>query len=211
MTRCIAGAAAPGAGEVGVRRAALAVRATLGALLICAVTLPLLSGCALYNRVFHHGGNDAATCHERPFAANTESRPTAHGAAGSERARYAQCGQDSDAQRAGARAIQIRAVPGTAAEVLRRGADPGGQAGCAGIACQPGPDAAGARPGRNACITASRTAARHNCPAARCLLPSCAAHSARHRTIRECDAAGLVGAAAAGARALGRALWRYGC
>jgi hypothetical protein len=52
------------------------VRATLGALLICAVSLPLLSGCALYNRVFHHGGNDAATCHERPFAANTESRPT---------------------------------------------------------------------------------------------------------------------------------------
>jgi hypothetical protein len=39
------------------------------------VTLPLLSGCALYNRVFHHGGNDAATCHERPFAANTDSRP----------------------------------------------------------------------------------------------------------------------------------------
>ena len=59
-----------------MRRAALAVRATLGALLISAVTLPLLSGCALYNRVFHHGGNDAATCHERPFAANTESRPT---------------------------------------------------------------------------------------------------------------------------------------
>jgi hypothetical protein len=52
------------------------VRATPGALLICAVALPLLSGCALYNRVFHHGGNDAATCHERPFAANTDSRPT---------------------------------------------------------------------------------------------------------------------------------------
>jgi hypothetical protein len=59
-----------------VRRPALPLRATLGALLICAVSLPLLSGCALYNRVFHHGGNDAATCHERPFAANTESRPT---------------------------------------------------------------------------------------------------------------------------------------
>jgi len=52
------------------------VRATLGALLICAVILPLLSGCALYNRVFHRGGKDAATCHERPFAANSESRPT---------------------------------------------------------------------------------------------------------------------------------------
>jgi hypothetical protein len=51
------------------------VRATLGALLICAVTLPLLSGCALYNRVFHRGGKDAATCRERPFAANTDSRP----------------------------------------------------------------------------------------------------------------------------------------
>ena len=51
------------------------MRATLGALLICAVILPLLSGCALYNRVFHRGGKDAATCRERPFAANTESRP----------------------------------------------------------------------------------------------------------------------------------------
>lgn len=56
-------------------RAASPVRATLGALLICAVTLPLLCGCALYNRVFHRGGKDAATCHERPFAANTDSRP----------------------------------------------------------------------------------------------------------------------------------------
>jgi hypothetical protein len=36
--------------------------------------LPLLSGCTLYNRVFHHG-RTAASCHERPFAGNADSRP----------------------------------------------------------------------------------------------------------------------------------------
>jgi hypothetical protein len=46
----------------------------MGALLLCAVTLPLLSGCALYNRMFHRGANNFS-CHERPFIANAESRP----------------------------------------------------------------------------------------------------------------------------------------
>jgi pyruvate dehydrogenase E2 component (dihydrolipoamide acetyltransferase) len=45
-----------------------------GALLLCAVTLPLLSGCTLFNRVFHRGRNDA-TCHEHPFIASADSRP----------------------------------------------------------------------------------------------------------------------------------------
>jgi hypothetical protein len=46
----------------------------LGALLICAVSLPLLSSCTLFNRVFHRGKTSAA-CHEHPFAGNTDSRP----------------------------------------------------------------------------------------------------------------------------------------
>jgi hypothetical protein len=51
-------------------------RARLGALLFCAVTLPLLTGCTLYNRVFHHnGGKVFVGCKERPFAGNTDSRP----------------------------------------------------------------------------------------------------------------------------------------
>jgi hypothetical protein len=51
-------------------------RARLGALLLCAVTLPLLTGCTLYNRVFHHnGGKVFVGCNERPFAGNTDSRP----------------------------------------------------------------------------------------------------------------------------------------
>jgi hypothetical protein len=36
--------------------------------------LPLLPGCTLYNRVFHRG-QTAASCHERPFAGNADSRP----------------------------------------------------------------------------------------------------------------------------------------
>jgi hypothetical protein len=36
--------------------------------------LPLLDGCALYNRVFHRSANNFS-CHERPFIANAESRP----------------------------------------------------------------------------------------------------------------------------------------
>jgi hypothetical protein len=45
-----------------------------GALLLCAVTLPLLSGCALYNRVFHRSGSNTG-CHEHPFIGSTDSRP----------------------------------------------------------------------------------------------------------------------------------------
>ena len=51
-------------------------RAVLGALLVCAVTLALLSGCTLYQRVFHRGGKNFVACTQRPFAGNTESRPT---------------------------------------------------------------------------------------------------------------------------------------
>jgi hypothetical protein len=36
--------------------------------------LPLMSGCTLYNGVFHRG-QTAASCHERPFAGNADSRP----------------------------------------------------------------------------------------------------------------------------------------
>jgi hypothetical protein len=51
-------------------------RAVPGALLVCAVTLPLLSGCTVYNRVFHHnGGKVFVGCTEHPFAGNTDSRP----------------------------------------------------------------------------------------------------------------------------------------
>jgi hypothetical protein len=49
-------------------------RAALGALLICAMTLPLLSGCTWFNRVLHRGGK-AGGCTERPFAGNADSRP----------------------------------------------------------------------------------------------------------------------------------------
>jgi hypothetical protein len=51
------------------------MRAAPGALLICAAMLPLLSGCTLYNRVFHRSAKTAASCHERPFAGNADSRP----------------------------------------------------------------------------------------------------------------------------------------
>ena len=44
-------------------RPALRPRAAPGALLMCAVVLPLLSGCTLYNRVFHRG-RTSASCHE---------------------------------------------------------------------------------------------------------------------------------------------------
>ncbi len=50
-------------------------RAALGALLVCAVMLPLLSGCTLWQRVFHRGGNkNFVGCTEHPFAGNAESR-----------------------------------------------------------------------------------------------------------------------------------------
>jgi hypothetical protein len=49
-------------------------RAALGALLICALTLPLLSGCTWFNRVLHRGGKTTG-CSERPFAGNADFRP----------------------------------------------------------------------------------------------------------------------------------------
>jgi hypothetical protein len=50
-------------------------RAVFGALLVCAVMLPLLSGCTLWQRVFHRGGNkNFVGCTEHPFAGNGESR-----------------------------------------------------------------------------------------------------------------------------------------
>jgi len=57
-----------------VTRAVFVPRAGFGALLSCALLLPLLPGCTLYNRVFHRH-RDPATCRERPFIGNTESRP----------------------------------------------------------------------------------------------------------------------------------------
>lgn len=52
------------------------LRAASGALLACAVMLPLLSGCSVYQRVFHRGGSKTFVgCTERPFAGNAESRP----------------------------------------------------------------------------------------------------------------------------------------
>ena len=52
------------------------LRAERGALLACAVMLPLLSGCSVYQRVFHHGGSkNFVGCTERPFAGNADSRP----------------------------------------------------------------------------------------------------------------------------------------
>jgi hypothetical protein len=59
-----------------VTRPRLPVRVAPGALLICAVLLPLLAGCTLFNRVFHRSPKTAASCHERPFAGNAESRPS---------------------------------------------------------------------------------------------------------------------------------------
>lgn len=55
-------------------RPALRPRAARGALLMCAVVLPLLSGCTMYDRVFHRG-RTSASCHEKPFAGNADSRP----------------------------------------------------------------------------------------------------------------------------------------
>ena len=50
-------------------------RAAFGALLVCAVMLPLLCGCTLWQRVFHRGGSkNFVGCTEHPFAGNGESR-----------------------------------------------------------------------------------------------------------------------------------------
>jgi hypothetical protein len=51
------------------------MRVAPGALLICAAWLPLLAGCTLYDRMFHRTPKNAASCHEKPFAGNAESRP----------------------------------------------------------------------------------------------------------------------------------------
>jgi hypothetical protein len=48
-------------------------RAALGAALICCAILPLLSGCSLWNRVFHR--DKSVGCTEKPFALNTDTRP----------------------------------------------------------------------------------------------------------------------------------------
>lgn len=48
-------------------------RARIGALLLCCVMLPALSGCSVWDRVFHR--HHRAGCTEKPFALNTESRP----------------------------------------------------------------------------------------------------------------------------------------
>jgi hypothetical protein len=48
-------------------------RARIGALLLCCAILPVLSGCSLWDRVFHRSRN--AGCTEKPFALNTDSRP----------------------------------------------------------------------------------------------------------------------------------------
>jgi hypothetical protein len=54
---------------------ALRARAAAGALLACLGALPLLSGCTLYDRVFHRGAKLGTGCHEKPFRGNAESRP----------------------------------------------------------------------------------------------------------------------------------------
>ena len=53
----------------------LRARAVFSALLVCGVALPLLSGCTLWNRMFHRGGSNPEACTEKPFKGNTESLP----------------------------------------------------------------------------------------------------------------------------------------
>jgi hypothetical protein len=49
-------------------------RAGIGALIVCASIGPLLSGCSLWNHMFHRHNKDAG-CAEKPFSLNTDSRP----------------------------------------------------------------------------------------------------------------------------------------
>jgi hypothetical protein len=49
-------------------------RAGIGALILCSSIVPLLSGCSLWNRMFHRHNKDAG-CTEKPFALNTDNRP----------------------------------------------------------------------------------------------------------------------------------------
>jgi hypothetical protein len=50
------------------------MRAAAGALVCCAM-LSMLSGCALWDRVFHRDRPKDAGCVEKPFSQNTEVRP----------------------------------------------------------------------------------------------------------------------------------------
>jgi hypothetical protein len=51
----------------------VSARARLGALFVCCAMLPQLTGCSLYNRVFHR--HRTTGCTEKPFAQNTATRP----------------------------------------------------------------------------------------------------------------------------------------
>lgn len=48
-------------------------RARIGALLLCCALLPALSGCALWNRIFHP--HRVVACTDKPFKLNTDNRP----------------------------------------------------------------------------------------------------------------------------------------
>ncbi|HWW19673.1 MAG TPA: hypothetical protein VNZ06_02615 [Steroidobacteraceae bacterium] len=48
-------------------------RARIGALLVCCALLPALSGCSVWNRVFHRHGTSG--CSAKPFALNSARRP----------------------------------------------------------------------------------------------------------------------------------------
>jgi hypothetical protein len=56
-----------------VTRRKLRSRARIGALLLCCAMLPVLSGCSLWQRVFHSRKDGG--CTEKPFALSTERRP----------------------------------------------------------------------------------------------------------------------------------------
>jgi hypothetical protein len=48
-------------------------RARIGALLLCCAVLPALSGCSIWNRVFHR--YTGVGCNDKPFKLNTDNRP----------------------------------------------------------------------------------------------------------------------------------------
>jgi len=56
-----------------VSATSLSARARLSALCMGLSALPLLSGCALYNSLFHRSHDTG--CSEKPFQANTENLP----------------------------------------------------------------------------------------------------------------------------------------
>jgi hypothetical protein len=49
------------------------MRAAVGALLVCCATVSVLSGCTVWDRMFHRRPKDAG-CVEKPFSQNTETR-----------------------------------------------------------------------------------------------------------------------------------------